>query len=266
MRRNVICVVLLLLTVSFKGFSRTSGEFLGKELYEKISSQGKITSVQTKKMERFFNTQDEKLTPLIQSMFEGKFQPTVMVESLYFYKKTNPNNQRPLNETEKNRLFNRLTALSSLTGIQYYSASRKTMRTLYEVSYCIDHPESRKKIPDPVFQGIPNSVTVYAFQKDLTFGENVYTYRFQYDGENFSFIQRNETVMKYGFVPIIDKGNLRSLVVLYDCDDALLVYILSYAQVALLPGMETKIKDSFGNRADALYNWLVDSIKKEMLF
>ncbi|MCX7656058.1 MAG: hypothetical protein N2Z76_06000 [Treponemataceae bacterium] len=265
MKGKIIWITFLLI-FPFKGFSRTSSDFLGKELYEKIASQGKITSVQTKKLERFFLTEDRKLTSLLNSIFEETFRPTVMVESLYFYKKTKPNSQRALSEAEKNRLFNRLTALSTLTGIQYYSASRKTMRTLYELSYCIDHPESRKKIPDPSFQGIPKNVTLYAFQKDLTFGENVYIYRFYYDGEDIVFVQQNETIMKYGFIPIIDKGNLKSFVILYDCDDALLAYILSYAQVTLLPGMESKIKDSFGNRADALYNWLIDSIQKEMLF
>jgi hypothetical protein len=129
------------------------------------------------------------------------------------------------------------------------------MRTFYEYSRVINSPDSRLEIPDPGFPVPPASLTLYARQRDLTFGDNVYKYRYLAEGDHFVFIQENLTAMNAGIIPAVGKNRLRSLVAVIDAGDSLLVYAVSLAKASALPGMGERIGSSFSNRAQAVLDW-----------
>ncbi len=183
------------------------------------------------------------------------FSPDVLVEAQYLYRTPEASAGRSWTEAERLAVFNVLRSLSTLSGIEYYSASRGRMRVFYESSAVVSGPEGRDRLPDPFVSAIPETSTLYALQKDLTFGENRYRYDYDATGRGLVFTQTNLTTMSYGIVPILGKERLRTIVLIDDVDEGLFLYAVSAAKLALIPGLEGKIKNSFSNRADAIFSW-----------
>jgi hypothetical protein len=182
-------------------------------------------------------------------------EPTVMVETLQVYQKPAAASAGALSAEEEAALYNGVVALSTLTGLQYYSASRGTLRTFYESSTVIDGPSSKKPLADPVYERPPAELTLYARQKDLTFGDNIYRYTFYHAPGALIFTQENLTSLTAGIIPAVGKNRLRSTVAILDAGDCLLVYALSMAKAASLPGMKERIGNSFTSRAEAIVRW-----------
>ena len=195
----------------------------------------------------------EAIAGLIESTL-GELNPGIMVETLNLYTKPAGAGQN-WSEDEAASLYNNLLALSSLAGIEYFSASRGTMRTFYETSTVIDGPTSKNPLPDPFHSFPPMSYSLYARQKDLTFGDNVYEYEFfNYPGAMI-FVQQNITPLTYGIITAVGRNRLHSVVGIFDAGDYILVYAASMARAASLPGMRDRMRDSFSNRAEAVFKW-----------
>ena len=187
-----------------------------------------------------------------------ELEPSVMVETLNIYKKPPEAGRPDVSAAEETNLFNGLLALSTLAGIQYYSASRGVMRTFYETSSVIDGPSSKKAISDPVYSRPPSDLTIYAQQKDLTFGDNIYQYDFHYSPGSLIFVQQNLTALTAGIIPAVGRNKLRSVVAVLDAEEYLLVYAVSMAKAASLPGMNERVGNSFSNRVEAIIHWFTN--------
>ena len=188
--------------------------------------------------------------------------PSVMVETLHLYKKPPEAETAAWSEDERAALYNGALALSTLAGIQYFSQSRGIMRTLYETSAISDSPAAKNLLPDPVYPRPPAELTVYARQKDTTFGDNVYQYDYYAAPGALIFTQQNLTALTYGIIPAVGKNKLHSVVAVLDAGEYLLIYAVSMAKAASVPGMNSRIGDSFANRADAVVHWFSDQADK----
>ena len=193
-------------------------------------------------------------------------KPNMLVETLYLYAKPAKakTDTAGWNEKQKITVFNQITAISTLTGIQYYSSSRGAMRIFYEYSSIIDSPTAKKPLSDPVFAKIPAALTVFARQKDLTFGDNIYRYDYLNTTDVILFAQENITPLNYGIIPVIGRGNLHSVMAIVDGGEYILVYAASMAKAASVPGFSGKISDSFTNRAKAVIQWFSARLDKEL--
>jgi hypothetical protein len=198
--------------------------------------------------------QDEELRRLISDAMRT-LEPTLFVESLYRYQKPDTAASEAWTETERNALYNATLALSTLKGIEYFSASRNRMRIFYEISTVVDGPDTKRSRPDPSYTAPPAELTIYARQKDLTFGDNVYRYTYYAHPGSLVFVQENLTVMNVGPIVVVGKNNLRSVVCVLDAGDSLLVYVASMAKAASFPGMNERAGKSFSNRATAILSW-----------
>jgi hypothetical protein len=192
--------------------------------------------------------------------------PGMMVETLYLYRKpVNYHTSANIwDERQKIALFNQLLTISTLAGTQYFSSSRGEMRTFYESSFIVDGPSSRNPLADPVFAELPPALTFYARQKDLTFGDNVYRYDFQHTSDVIIFSQINITAMNFGIIPGIGRNNLKSIIAIFDCGDTILIYAVSMARAASVPGMGDRVGNSFRNRAVAVLNWLAGRLDNHL--
>jgi len=188
--------------------------------------------------------------------------PNVMVETLHIYHKPPQAEKVVWSAGEEARLYNEMIALSTLAGLEYYSASRGKMRTFYETSAVIDGPATKKTIADPVYSRPPAELSIYARQKDLTFGDNVYKYDYYSVPGALIFSQENLTSLTYGIIPAIGKNKLRSVVAVLDAGNYLLVYAASMAKAATLLGMNERIGESFANRSEAVFNWFKSQADK----
>jgi hypothetical protein len=187
--------------------------------------------------------------------------PNILVETLSLYKLP-PSSRQTADPTgwsrdEQTGLCNQLLAISTLAGIQYYSESRKAMRIFYESSTVIDDPAKKKPMPDPAFAVCPDSLALYARQKDLTFGDNIYRFEYHTGADIIFFMQENISSMNLGIIPAIGKNKFRSIMAVIDTGDSLLIYGAAMAKTASVPGLGDRIGASFTNRVKAILKWFV---------
>jgi hypothetical protein len=229
------------------------------------TEQGQIISAQLKNPAPALMPNNSEIRQNVTGIM-NTLNPNILVEVLYLYNKPakSKTDSDNWNEKQKNTVFNQLTAISTLAGIQYFSSSRGAMRTFYEFSSVIDSPSAKKSLSDPVFTQLPASLTVFARQKDLTFGDNVYRYDYLNTPDAVLFTQENITALNYGLIPVIGKGNLRSVMAFIDCGDSILIYAASMAKTASVPGLSDKISASFSNRAYAVLQWFSEQINNKL--
>ncbi len=192
------------------------------------------------------------------SFWEGDEAP-FFVENLYLYKK--PATEITRDEPDALRISRILRSVSSLEGIEYYSTSRKRMRTLYEKSFAIASPDSRLKIPDAL-SGPANNISQYVFQRDLTFGSCVYLYSYRQDADETGFFVRNLDPLSYGIIRVVNRERFKVSLIVQDLNDYLLIYALTRADFPALPGLESKVNASFSTRAEALYKWFINAYEQ----
>ena len=183
----------------------------------------------------------------------SSLNPNVMIESLRLYRK--PSGGADWTTAERTDLYNGVISLSTLAGLEYFSRTRNRMRVFYEVSTVIDGPGSRNPRPDPVYRTPPAELSLYARQKDLTFGDNIYRYTYYAEQSSLIIFMENITNMTYGPVTVMDSRNLRSVIAIFDCGPNLLVYTASMARATMLPGIRQRVGESVNNRAAALLSW-----------
>ena len=257
----------LLLTVTLGLFpaAAVSGlsleDYIGAELAAALIAGEKPVLAQFSDPHPQLAPRFDVLNKIVETIREN-LQPSVMVETLHIYKKP-PEAEKPSWSTdEETELYNSVLALSTLAGLQYFSVTRGAMRTFYETSSVIDGPETKKPMPDPTYFVPPPELTVYARQKDLTFGDNIYKYDYYTAPGAMIFVQENLTAFTVGIIPAVGKNKLRSAVAVLDAGNYLLVYAASMAKAASLPGMKQRMGDSFANRTDAIINWFTDQADK----
>lgn len=188
-------------------------------------------------------------------------KPNLIVEALYLYRRPRPMDP----EAELHSLYGTLLSISSLEGIQYWSASRQKMRTFYAESYRIDDPKARHRLPDlavPASGPLPETASCYAFQRDLTFGSNVYRYDYAASTSGILLETTNMTSMTYLAVPLMAPGGLKVRLLVLQTDEALLFYVVSSANAPSLGIIRGKVEESITNRAVALYKWFEGEQKR----
>jgi hypothetical protein len=263
MMKSVIFTVLLAASC-FPLAADSLEELAGPERAAELLAGRTVAGVQLRNPQPTLIPRHPELRRLIDKLM-GDLGPGLFVESLYRYEKpagASGGETGRWTEDERLRLYNEIIALSTLSGIQYYSASRKTMRTFYEYSQVIDGPDARRPLPDPVCSAVPGEQQLYARQKDLTFGDNIYQYDYLAFEDSLFLVQRNITAMKVGLIPAVEKDKLRSVVAVIDAGDSLLIYAASMAKAVSLPGLGGRIGNSFTNRAEAVVKWFTGRADK----
>jgi hypothetical protein len=67
----------------------------------------------------------------------------------------------------------------------------------------------------------------------------------------------NVSPVYIGFIKAVDTNNLRISLVVNDCGDSFVVYMLVQARFPALSIIENKMNDSFRGRLEAIYKWFV---------
>jgi hypothetical protein len=259
MMKSRVCFFILILTVIPGVFSLPLEELVPSHAAKLRQGTEPVIETQLRNPALRLLPADDNLRQAVSSIMSS-LGPSVLVETLYLYNKpesarTNANTR---NNAQRTGIYNQLLAISTLEGIQYYSASRSAMRTFFEISYVIDAPGTKNRQIDPVHQTPPASLSVYARQKDLTFGDNVYIYHYTVTDSCIYFVQEKVTALSYGIVPVVGRNNLRTVLAVFDCGDSLLIYVCFMAKAASVPGMGDRIGNSFSNRAEAIKNWFAN--------
>jgi hypothetical protein len=188
----------------------------------------------------------------------SELQPLVGVEFLLLYE---PPAGTPVDEHSRRRLiYNALASVSTLKGIEYFSATRGRMRVFFREAHFIAGPEHLEPLPDPVRATAPapgEGFTRYAWLADSSLGEYAAMVRYESQGEFISLAFENAETIRKMLIPLVRPGGLLSLVVVAPTSDGkLLFYGFSCVKTLNLFGLvERKGENSFTNRLIALYNW-----------
>jgi hypothetical protein len=242
-------------------FSAPLEELVDKGLAASMKTVSEpITELQMRNPSPRLLPKHEELQSFVRGTLRG-LEPNILVETLSLYQRPQSSRQTAnpagWSRDEQAGLLNQLLALSTLTGIQYYSESRKAMRIFYESSVVIDDPSGKKPQPDPSFAVCPDSLALYARQKDLTFGDNIYSFEYHTGADIIFFSQENISSMSAGIIPAIGRNKFRTVMAVIDAGDTFLIYAAAMAKTASVPGMGERIGASFTNRVKAILKWFV---------
>jgi hypothetical protein len=194
------------------------------------------------------------LREILDTLF-ARLSPSMLVENLSLYRKPAGAGSASWTAAERTALYNRMLQVSSLAGLQYYSTSRRTMRTFYESSGVIDGPSTRRPWNDPSFETPPEMLELYTRQKDLTFGDNVYRSEYHALPGAIIQVQENVTPLTMSIITAVGQGRLRTVIAIMDAGPYLLVYGAAFARAASFPGLGSRISASFSTRVAAMARW-----------
>jgi hypothetical protein len=233
--------------------------FSNEALWEQINQETEIIN-------SFFKVNPLKLCPqltLKESIEKTvkELEPTLSVEYLLIYKTDNVNNSNPENYL---KIYNTLRSISTLTGIEYYSASRERMRTFFYDACVIDNPESNIRQPDPLVEEIPGFDKFYIYTEDSSLGKNISTVTyFKYSNYMAMVMENYSTIWKFIF-PIIQPGEMKTYMVIIPYEEYILFYGFSTIKTfELISTAEKKGIPSTTNRLKAFYNWFKDNYSAE---
>ncbi len=178
----------------------------------------------------------------------------ITLEACYTFKKPE-GMKNPITDGDRLYIINVLHSVNSMQGIQYYSHTRKKLRTLFEKSYIIQYP-SLKQANDPVVKNLQQTYTFYILQKDKTFGEVPYRYTI-YQKPDFILLKtENVSTIKYSMIPVVDKRKFKFFMFILDKGEDIALYCVYSIDIIgdkALPLQ--KVKDSLYHRSDAIIAW-----------
>ncbi|RLW68387.1 MAG: hypothetical protein B6D68_03760, partial [spirochete symbiont of Stewartia floridana] len=151
-------LAVFLISVSSPLFAEYGQTLLLQEVLPSLSPQDKTDLLNGSEILRFHDgTVSPGLLPLsslgtavAREILSGGLN--IGIEGLFFTPLDRlPDTYSSLLDEDRNiKLYNMLRSVSTLTGLHYYSASRKKMRLLFEESWVIPNGSSPKEIlPDP---------------------------------------------------------------------------------------------------------------------
>jgi hypothetical protein len=183
---------------------------------------------------------------------------SLMIEALAFL----PTSQK---EKESFEIKNHLESLallfnnfSSLQGIQYWSGSRKIMRTLYTSAYRVENQKNKKKIQDPATINELRALLAkpaYLYQKDQTFDGLVTEVRCSFLSTSFVMTNTNVTPLSLIGIPVLSSDGLRTGFLATPSPDGLLLYFVTSMKAPAV--LRNRVFESASNKALALLHWFI---------
>jgi hypothetical protein len=212
----------------------------------------------TGKTSRFYFTPADSTRYLPESAFSAaitenltEIAPNIGVETLYLFEAPGISPA----QNDMLGIYNLLRKLSTVKGIEYYSASRGRTRTFFREFYTIDGPEQTGPVPDRLVASIPREDVLYAFQEDLTFGKNISRLRYRYERPFIALSIVNLEKMRYALIPLIQEEDMQTHLIIYVLDGFIMFYGNCGVSTIEFFGLVNKKKESFSNRVEAMYRW-----------
>lgn len=166
-------------------------------------------------------------------------------------------------EERQLEIFNTMRAVSTQEGITYISYRRgNEPHPLIRDSWYLETPRSRGREPDPVVDELPSRAENYVYQRDTSFGGNVYRHQYTItDREIFLDIDNMETMRILSFIRVVRPEELNIYMATYQLEEGLLLYGLANIadrepRVSFL-GIEVHLPGAFNRRITALQEWFV---------
>ncbi|MDC7218572.1 MAG: hypothetical protein PQJ59_01455 [Spirochaetales bacterium] len=234
------------------------GDFLSDEERARLNGQGEITLFH-------YDETEPQMIPDVAQAGELKkeledLSGNFAIEGIFFI----PRTDRLSEEEELLNIMNILSRISSLEGLEYYSASRGEMRLLFEECWRLEDLEGDRVLEDLHHDTLPERSSFYMHQKDLTFGANRSAVTMTSNGETLLMSMKTMTNMKYnGLVRVIKEGNFYTGVLVIPVEEGILYYGTMSARTLQVGLVVNKASKSFYNRMKALFFWFSEQYSEE---
>ena len=207
--------------------------------------------------------------PVAEGMIQGiqSARLNIGVEGLFFHDSSKlPGAYSEAKETVRNlALYNILRSVSTLEGLEYYSATRGKMRVLFEKSWVLRDLSSMERIPDPLVTRVPINARMNIFQKDKSFGRNTHAMTLQArEGILLMNLVNITPILYRGLIRVVDPGKMHiNMIIIPTEKEGLLVYGNMMAQTRNVKSFIKRAKNSFMNRVITLGNWYKKRLLEE---
>jgi hypothetical protein len=247
MCRN-INILLIMLLLPFLSFAEKPPEGEGWEYYSKTKNS--VQGTEIKLLPSF-----DQAAAVLQDLYDQ--DPAMSIE-LHF--------TMPLPETGgediMDFLFSKLQAISTMEGIEYYSANNDAMTLYLERCFLVEQKGRQKQVPDPVFVTPPAFWQATVFQEDTTFGKNWYDLQMTVSRDAIRMRLKNVTTMRYFFFPIMGEGGVVIELIIIPGEETLQFYALSQLETSVrqVLGKKIYLPGVFDHRVSAYQSWLAKRI------
>lgn len=191
----------------------------------------------------------------IRAAIAGRDAWPVLIESAYLI----PAAELPAYDGLK--ALNALGAVSTMSGITYFSHNRNRETVLFDEVFKAEGPGSRKRLPDPAYRILPASDGFTVHLKDANFGSCWYAATLQADGRGARLGLTNARAMGIAVVRAFGAGDLVMEFYLAPADEGLVVYGLCAAAPA---GLASNVVDMYSavlKRLDSVRLWAVGRLQ-----
>lgn len=188
----------------------------------------------------------------------------VAISSLLSY----PEGWNEMNEEEQIlKLYNTLLSISTQKDLTYIShRAGDKEKTLFEDSSMLSSSNKKDRIEDPTVTVVPNYAEYYAYQKDTSFGGNVYLLKYKVE-ENEIFMEiSNYSELKFMGIGLVAPGKVNMALDIIPTEEGIYVYAMASVKDKTpkinLVFYSVDLELSFYNRIVALRNWLNQELNK----
>lgn len=246
-----LLLIFMLSSLEAQEIRTTLTNIVSDQYLEALLQKGSIqySSVNVKDWKFQLTPNTELAVKLVSNIDAKKYSVVIEQLNIYVKKKKAP-------KVDISPISRILRKISLLEGLEYYSTSKKKYRVLYEKSFVVKSKNSKERLSDPV-EGSADGLQISVLQKDVVFGENVYTYSYLQNIDEVSFSYTNDNPLTYSLIKVIDKDDLHVNLAIKDFGEFLLVYAFTCADMASVPGLDNRIVLSFSTRAEAVYKWFI---------
>ena len=236
-------------------------DILDAKLIKELKEKGEVKHTLEKDEKQLALTPD---TPIAKkaAVFHGNEKdedPSFISESLYLVKKSDliVKSKKPDPEVSIDEVSRIVRSISKMKGMMYFSNSRQEWDVLYSESYMIEGPDSDTPIPD-MLEGSADGLKLYCFQNEHAFGGSKYSLTYNQSESEVSVTFQNLDPLKYTFIRAVKKGNMNINVVVTDCGESFLVYMVIQARILRWSVLEKRMNKSLNARLDAIYKWFTE--------
>lgn len=252
---KIWCVVGVL-AMAAAGYAREAADVVVPSVLGSLREQGRVQQ-ETQEFSLFPNT---PLARAATGTWDRRGAPLYSAESLYYLPKETlvERSKNPADaDTSVAAAAKVLRMISKMQGVQYYSNGDKKWETLYKRAYMVENPRSKQAIPDQT-DGDADGKTFFCLLDDHSFGENVYQLDYRQSADEVSVCFTNTDALKVAMITGVKPRDLKINLVVTDCGDAFLVYLVAQAKYPQISFLEKRLRRSLAARMDAIYGWFTN--------
>lgn len=170
-------------------------------------------------------------------------------------------------EEQRLKLYNTLLSISTQKDLTYIShRAGDKEKTLFEDSAMLSSSNKKDRIEDPTVTVVPSYAEYYAYQKDTSFGGNVYLLKYKVE-ENEIFMEiSNYSELKFMGIGLVAPGKVNMALDIIPTEEGIYVYAMVSVKDKTpkinLVFYSVDLELSFYNRIVALRNWLNQELNK----